>query len=562
MSMPPPQNATHQVLLALLAAWRATRDPTVAELVNNVSARFQPAPLAGKNGKEQHPDWLARAARYEPGELGLLLDTLIDKPYRLAGERMRALVHWPPDPRLGEFGVRAFEKPPLRSLDSSKPFWEALSECLHKHSDTNTLERLAAIDTNDEEWAKVTMARLLRARMRPVKERLQEKTPGRPIKNDELELCQTLYRRFDQGLETAELAAELKAIFGSLDNVYGVKGKAAQEASQQSNADQTEEGFRRQIMESPEDEELRLVFADWLIENNEPYGEFIQLQIQGAKDGISDDEKRRLNILKKHANASLGPLKPMVNLHESRFERGFLTHCYLNKMSSMKKERALAGDPRWATVRVLIQKIETNSRNQHYLLHPVMKELRLIDGFGAPALRKLALESPCPKIEEIGCHLGVPPWKEEVFPKPVQGALPQLKRLRLSVPLAHLEEGEWQKFLRSLLDWPLRQRLEELTLVTDRPTPGLFQGLSDWPALRQLTLSLDTFGYGMNIYPRRGEIDTLGRHITFERGLGERSFSRLRTPSAPRALEFADAEDRPKAEELAQQYGVEITGCN
>ena len=45
----------------------------------------------------------------------------------------------------------------------------------------------------------------------------------------------------------------------------------------------TQAGFLQVIMESPEDEGARLVYADWLDERGDPRGEFIRAQCELAK---------------------------------------------------------------------------------------------------------------------------------------------------------------------------------------------------------------------------------------------------------------------------------------
>lgn len=44
--------------------------------------------------------------------------------------------------------------------------------------------------------------------------------------------------------------------------------------------DPVEQSFLSRIIESPEDDSLRLMYADWLDEQNSLHGEFIRLQLQ------------------------------------------------------------------------------------------------------------------------------------------------------------------------------------------------------------------------------------------------------------------------------------------
>ena len=53
-------------------------------------------------------------------------------------------------------------------------------------------------------------------------------------------------------------------------------------------------GFLQRIGESPGDEAIRLVFADWLEERGDPLGEFIRIQCQLAKLALDDKQRNSL----------------------------------------------------------------------------------------------------------------------------------------------------------------------------------------------------------------------------------------------------------------------------
>lgn len=51
----------------------------------------------------------------------------------------------------------------------------------------------------------------------------------------------------------------------------------------------TEQAFLRDIAENPDDNGLRLIYADWLEENGRPgYGELIQNEIKGGVERLAD----------------------------------------------------------------------------------------------------------------------------------------------------------------------------------------------------------------------------------------------------------------------------------
>jgi uncharacterized protein (TIGR02996 family) len=82
------------------------------------------------------------------------------------------------------------------------------------------------------------------------------------------------------------------------------------------------EGLLRQVLEAPDDDRPRRVYADWLLERGDPRGDFIALQLASAErpEGPSEFEPRAAALLAEHRAAWLGPLA----MGAARFERGFL----------------------------------------------------------------------------------------------------------------------------------------------------------------------------------------------------------------------------------------------
>jgi uncharacterized protein (TIGR02996 family) len=88
-----------------------------------------------------------------------------------------------------------------------------------------------------------------------------------------------------------------------------------------------DDAFLQAIIEDPEDDAPRLVYADWLEEHGDPRAEFIRVQCELASLGEDDDRRpaligREQELLAKHDKAWLGKLKFLVKEHEYR--RGFV----------------------------------------------------------------------------------------------------------------------------------------------------------------------------------------------------------------------------------------------
>src|SRR4051812_47076638 len=88
-----------------------------------------------------------------------------------------------------------------------------------------------------------------------------------------------------------------------------------------------DDAFLQAIIENPDDDTPRLVYADYLDERGDPRGEFIRVQIALAR--LPDDHPRRegleareRGLLKTHEEEWAGRLKGLVGNYW--FRRGFV----------------------------------------------------------------------------------------------------------------------------------------------------------------------------------------------------------------------------------------------
>jgi uncharacterized protein (TIGR02996 family) len=85
----------------------------------------------------------------------------------------------------------------------------------------------------------------------------------------------------------------------------------------------TETDFLRSIHETPDDDDLRLVFADWLEDNGDPRGELMRVQVEFARrPGDRELQARNRALLAEHAEGWLGPLRSKID--QFAFVRGTL----------------------------------------------------------------------------------------------------------------------------------------------------------------------------------------------------------------------------------------------
>lgn len=80
----------------------------------------------------------------------------------------------------------------------------------------------------------------------------------------------------------------------------------------------TGDELRAAIDAAPDDDEVRRVYADWLLERGDSRGELIHLQLAPERD-----EDRVRALIEEHRDALLGPFAGVASAHE--ISRGFLT---------------------------------------------------------------------------------------------------------------------------------------------------------------------------------------------------------------------------------------------
>lgn len=103
----------------------------------------------------------------------------------------------------------------------------------------------------------------------------------------------------------------------------------------------------RRVLDEPDDDARRLVYADWLQERADPRGELIILQLKKRTTPLSLDEtEREAALIEAHADAWQGRLASITQFVE--FEGGFLHGCSLREVPVWASRQ-----PEWCTVRHL-----------------------------------------------------------------------------------------------------------------------------------------------------------------------------------------------------------------
>jgi uncharacterized protein (TIGR02996 family) len=261
----------------------------------------------------------------------------------------------------------------------------------------------------------------------------------------------------------------------------------------------TRQELLRGIYASPRDRALRAAYADALVEEGDPRGELIALQLARAGSGAPPSERER-ELLQAHRDEWLGALRPFVSDEDLLFDAGFLLACLVTSDAVADA----VGLEEWSTVEAIIARSCPRVHRvddppaeiyPHWLAlvrHPVLAGLRALGGIPTWLLaelcdageRELALEA-------VSCVVPIQRFHyDNGFDRIARcRLLPQLRSLNLSGfrirPSARFlsDGGETTRLL---------SQLETLELVLH--TPGVLAE-KDWmelivraPALRAFRL--------------------------------------------------------------------------
>ncbi|MGC4120087.1 MAG: TIGR02996 domain-containing protein [Myxococcales bacterium] len=309
-----------EALEAMLDAWRACRNPRLADLVDRIGERASAArpTVSGKSVKERTERWLALAAKKESADLGALLATPWPGTWKAAVPVLEALKPFD-DPRVAMALCRLVEATPYDTYTSHQFYGPLLTK-------VRTLGDLRVLPLLETDLARVKST-YWRQGTRVTMERVVSEL--RKVKVPPL------------GKAEEDAVAALEAVFAARVSA----AKASRKSESELLAD---------IYEDPADDARRAVYADWASEQGDPRGEFISLQLARERGTPSPEAlKRERALLNKHGKAWLGQLDRVLEKEGRVFRRGFLAQAVVAVESRGEKVGPEFEDPAWATVETL-----------------------------------------------------------------------------------------------------------------------------------------------------------------------------------------------------------------
>ncbi len=290
-------------------AWRETRAPELARSYSVLLDELRGPALAGRDAVERAASWRARAIK-NPGD-PLELPVLLAEPWMADAdelERLRLLEAWSPDPLLAEVLARRLRIP------ASPPAIAGTNELLRRTIELLDAQRdprqLSILD-----WLRAEPVPAdIRGQIRRAHAHLVELRPT-PLSAPQREAAAKLARRAEPRRAYRTNSSELLAA----------------------------------VFAAPDDDEPRLVYADWLATHGDPRGEFISLQVERARSGAAIST-RELELLDRHGPEWAGSLHGVLGASGRVFERGFLA---AGSVEVGPQAGEVAELPDWSTLRSL-----------------------------------------------------------------------------------------------------------------------------------------------------------------------------------------------------------------
>ncbi|MFT3706303.1 MAG: TIGR02996 domain-containing protein [Archangium sp.] len=384
-------------LAQLLVAWRELKHPRIAELIDRVSAKtlegVKPIPSSLATPKLMAA--LCEAAKSKDAvELGRMLAAEWPKSWQTLRELIEALASAPEDPRVAKRLVALVDAAPATFQSrGARAFWWPVFQLINKLKDPRQTELLAAQPQ--------------RAKSRYYLDYAQDWEANAAKVHAALKIAPL--SKADDALLT-----ELEVPFAASKSVEGKKKRSGEE-------------LLEAVWANPTDPAVRAVYGDWLVEQGDPRGELIALQLAAP----TEKSPRRIELLiEKNWKKWLGPLSDWFRVAPA-FELGFPKRGSVSPPSyrdGMDKFGPLLERPEWSTFQHLSMDWDDLLPPHELLAKKRFGAVRSLANVELVEVPNLAKLKPAPKLTQL--ELGTP---EDgfVLPKGTWDAFEQLERLSI-----------------------------------------------------------------------------------------------------------------------------------
>ena len=341
-------------------AWRGCRCAELADVLEELSRKHGRPPLDGAKQKAWHTTWIARVREESPLDLAGLTKALVDRATTrqasMVASCLDELTRHADDPVLVKPMMRLLEIEPASSAWNK--VHTRIFALLEAAGDPRAIEMLLAplhtVKHTAQKWSDSMRDSLARA------ERVRDK----------------LRARFPDGVPTAppgttEACAKLLATNPAKPLVWVQR------------VDELDTLYAA-VLEDPDDDARRAVYADALQQRGDPRGEIIALQLAGSPKANA--------MIAKHRRHLLGGIAKVVLADSAVFEKGFLVACETD-VRRATQAKVVFGRDEWATVKRIVFR-------EHAALTRAMRSLEEAIGVADSALSALR-EITLPKLRVL-----------------------------------------------------------------------------------------------------------------------------------------------------------------
>ncbi len=336
----------HQrALAAALDSWRRSHITALADAIDRISEALRARPPADERTYDDAA-WRAALAEDQP-LLPEVIDLLFSPDPDVTAERALLLSRArPDDPRIARRLLEGLTRPVHPYGPRARPLLEVALEILGNSGDHRVLDGLRGEGGTALAQHAVGMRHWVWTELERAVQRLERGFPlGEPYLVDAEPMLEAI--QVQLGLTPPEAPPGAPDLLAALQT-------------------------------DPSDDNLRRVYADLLLDADDPRGEMIHLQLEPE---LSEEAKARLaHLLELHSERWLGSLRGW--LERVQFERGFPARGRLTWRAL--SEDGDADDPSWATVEELalpFRNVDTDpflARLHRLVSSPVMRSLRAI----------------------------------------------------------------------------------------------------------------------------------------------------------------------------------------
>jgi uncharacterized protein (TIGR02996 family) len=382
-------------LAAAIERWRTYRHAVLADLVDAIAAKCEPAVLVGRSKAAFQKAWLAlgkqAVASHDAGAIAALADGLVkslpggepsalrraaagmERPRSML-KRLAVLAQCGSDPRIATALLEhVIVKAPF-TVDEVAAVYGPVLALLIEQADERSIARLRALAASPVAKTQ-TIRNYFAIELPKAANAIEKRLKKRPDFIDEQRARSLL----------AQLGAKPPDVFVAQRPALDVDALIAD------------------CVAHPDDDAPREVLADALLEREDPRGEFIQLQLRDARGELDETERKRMaQIQRKHEKAWLGDLTRVTKLRV--FRRGFVDEAELLQGAAADPAtwKRVAADPIVGTIRTLDKGSASEELYSSFVFSPAMRLLRDIDVTSAAMLRAIPR-----RIEHLKLHCGL-----------------------------------------------------------------------------------------------------------------------------------------------------------